>query len=87
MQSHEASIPKAALWMGGWFATMVTMAAAGRETVSQLSAFQVMEMRAMIGLVLLSPLVWAAGGFSAMKTAYPWCHIWRNAVHYAAQYA
>ncbi|MEP0940690.1 MAG: DMT family transporter [Rhizobiaceae bacterium] len=87
MQSQQASLTKAALWMAGWLAAMVTMAVAGRETVNQLSAFQVMELRAMIGLVLLSPLVFAAGGLSAMKTAHPWRHIWRNAVHYAAQYA
>lgn len=78
---------KAALWMGGWLAAMVTMAVAGRESVNQLSAFQVMELRAIIGFVLLLPLVYASGGFSAMKTQYPWRHIWRNTVHYAAQYA
>ncbi|MEP1205763.1 MAG: DMT family transporter [Rhizobiaceae bacterium] len=87
MNSHQPSLGKAALWMGGWLAAMVTMAVAGRETVSQLSAFQVMELRAIIGLVLLSPLVVASGGLSAMRTQYPWRHIWRNAVHYAAQYA
>lgn len=73
--------------MGGWLAAMVTMAIAGRETVSQLSAFQVMELRALIGFVLLMPLVLSAGGFSAMKSRHPWQHIWRNAVHYTAQYA
>ncbi len=78
---------KAALWMGGWLAAMVTMAVAGRETVNQLSAFQVMELRAIIGFILLLPLVFANGGFSAMKTRYPWRHVWRNTVHYAAQYA
>ncbi len=87
MNSYQPSMLKAALWMVGWLAAMVTMAVAGRESVSQLSAFQVMELRAIIGLVLLSPLVFASGGFSAMKTQYPWRHIWRNAVHYLAQYA
>ena len=78
---------KAALWMGGWLAAMVTMAVAGRESASQLDVFQVMELRAIIGLALLSPLVIAAGGLSAMKTKYPWRHVWRNVVHYTAQYA
>ena len=73
--------------MGGWLAAMVTMAVAGRETVNQLSAFQVMELRAIIGFILLLPLVFANGGFAAMKTRYPWRHVWRNTVHYAAQYA
>ena len=87
MHSSQASIPKAALWMVGWLAAMVTMAVAGRETVSQLSAFQVMELRAVIGLFLLLPLVLHSGGLSAMKTRHPWRHFWRNAVHYLAQYA
>lgn len=73
--------------MCGWLVAMVTMAVAGREAVSALSAFQVMELRAIIGLFLLLPLVLHSGGLSAMKTRYPWRHIWRNAVHYAAQYA
>ena len=72
MQSQEASIPKAALWMGGWLAAMVTMAVAGRETVNQLSAFQVMELRALIGLVLLSrESEWAARKLTQLKTRYP----------------
>ncbi|NKB53159.1 MAG: EamA family transporter [Rhizobiaceae bacterium] len=87
MNSHQPSMLKAALWMVGWLAAMVTMAVAGRESVNQLSAFQVMELRAIIGLVLLSPLVFAAGGLSAMKTQHPWRHIWRNSVHYVAQYS
>ena len=87
MQSQQQDLTKAALWMAGWLAAMVTMAVAGRETVSQLSAFQVMELRALIGLVLLSPLVMSNGGIAGMKTRHPWRHVWRNTVHYGAQYA
>lgn len=65
---------------------MVTMAVAGRETASRIDVFQVMELRAIIGLFLLLPLVLASGGFSTLKTAHPWRHIWRNVVHYAGQY-
>ncbi len=87
MMQQTQSHLKAAMWMSGWLAAMVTMAVAGKATVSVLSAYQVMELRAVIGLVLLSPLVISAGGFSAMKTAHPWRHVWRNAIHYLAQYA
>ncbi len=91
MQLAMTSLPrqshlKAALWMAGWLAAMVTMAIAGRETVSRLSAFQVMELRAIIGFFLLMPLVLSSGGFRAMVTSHPWKHVWRNAVHYCAQY-
>jgi drug/metabolite transporter (DMT)-like permease len=65
---------------------MVTMAVAGREAASRLSVFQVMELRAIIGFVLLLPLVITSGGFASMKTSHPWKHVWRNAVHYVAQY-
>lgn len=78
---------KAALWMAGWLVAMATMAVAGRETVSQLSAFQVMLLRSVIGFVLLQPLVFSVGGYGAMKTKHPWQHIWRNTVHYGAQFA
>lgn len=73
--------------MGGWLVAMVTMAVAGREAASQLSAFQVMELRVIIGFFLLLPLVLASGGFKAMKTQRLWHHVWRNGVHYIAQYA
>lgn len=80
------SLGRAALWMAGWLTLMVTMAVAGRETASRLSAFQVMEIRAIIGFLMLQPLIMLAGGWRAMGTAVPARHFWRNAVHYAAQY-
>lgn len=86
MTAPAPSNLKAALWMAVWLACMVTMAVAGRETASRINAFQVMELRAIIGFFMLMPLVIRAGGLAAMKSAYPWRHIWRNAVHYAAQY-
>lgn len=84
---QQGSMTKAALWMGGWLSLMVTMAVAGRETASRLDVFQVMELRAFIGFVLLQPLVMKAGGWGAMRSARPMRHLTRNVVHYAAQYA
>ena len=86
MAASQQSNIKAAFWMTGWLATMVTMAVAGREAVLVLDVFQVMELRSLFGFVMLYPLVHMAGGFSAMKTSHPWRHFWRNTVHYAAQY-
>jgi drug/metabolite transporter (DMT)-like permease len=82
----EPSLPKAALWMAGWLTLMVVIAVAGREAMRELSAFQVMELRSLIGLVMLWPLIHAAGGLRAMRTARLGQHVVRNAVHYAAQY-
>jgi drug/metabolite transporter (DMT)-like permease len=87
MSQPAPSIVKASLWMGGWLLCMTTMAVGGRETASRISAFQVLELRAFIGFVLLLPLVFFAGGFGAMKTPNIKIHIFRNSVHYAAQFA
>jgi drug/metabolite transporter (DMT)-like permease len=80
------SIPHAAAWMAGWLTLMVVIAVAGREATRELSVFQIMLMRSVLGMVLLWPLVHAAGGLSAMRTQRLPQHVARNVVHYAAQY-
>jgi drug/metabolite transporter (DMT)-like permease len=80
------SLPKAALWMAGWLAAMTVMTVAGREATRELEVFQVMEMRSVIGLAMLYPLVRASGGFRAMKSARLRHHAARNLVHYGAQF-
>jgi drug/metabolite transporter (DMT)-like permease len=72
--------------MSGWLAAMLTLLVASRETMRELSVFEVMELRSLIGLVLLYPLVRINGGFCAMATRRPLQHIGRNAVHYVGQY-
>jgi drug/metabolite transporter (DMT)-like permease len=84
--STEPSLGKAAAWMAGWLALMVVMAIAGRGATRELPVFQVMEVRSLIGLVLLAPLVRHAGGLAAMRSAHLGRHVARNVVHYAAQY-
>ena len=78
---------KAAFWMGGSIASFMTMTVAGRAIMPALDVFQVMEMRSVIGWFILLPLVFASGGFAAMRTKRPLQHIGRNVVHYAGQYA
>jgi drug/metabolite transporter (DMT)-like permease len=80
------SIPHAAAWMAGWLTLMVVIAVAGREATRELSVFQIMLMRSVLGMALLWPLVHAAGGLSAMRTQRVPQHVARNVVHYAAQY-
>ena len=55
--SSEPSPKKAAAWMSGWLTAMVVMAVAGREATKSLHVFQIMEMRSLLGLVLLYPLI------------------------------
>lgn len=73
--------------MGGSIASFLTMTVAGRAVIPALDVFQVMEMRSVIGWFILLPLVFAAGGFGAMRTKRPLQHIGRNVVHYAGQFA
>jgi len=80
-------VPRAALWMAGWLAAMTIMAVAGREATSEIAVFQIMEMRSVIGLAMLYPLVRSAGGFAAMRSARIRLHAARNVVHYGAQFA
>lgn len=87
MSVHAAaSLSRAAAWMAGWLVLMVVIAVAGREAMRELSVFQVMELRSLIGLAMLWPLVRAAGGLRAMRSARLKQHVARNLVHYAAQY-
>jgi drug/metabolite transporter (DMT)-like permease len=80
-------IIKAAFWMAGWLTCMVVMAVAGRETTHELDVFQVMVMRSMLGILMLSPLIYLNGGLRAMRTQHLPRHLARNIVHYGAQYS
>jgi drug/metabolite transporter (DMT)-like permease len=60
---------------------------AGREATRTLHVFQIMEIRALLGLLMLYPLIHLKGGFAAMRTARLGQHVARNCVHYAAQFS
>ena len=78
---------KAALWMAGSIASFLAMSVAGRATTAELNVFQVLELRSVIGFVMLLPLVYLAGGFAAMRTQRPLQHLGRNIAHYVGQFA
>ena len=73
--------------MAGWLAAMLVMAIAGRETTRELDVFQIMEMRSVIGLAMLYPLIHIGGGLGKLRTARPWQQVGRNIAHYGAQFA
>lgn len=72
--------------MAGWLTLMVVIAVAGREATRELSVFQIMLLRSVLGMAMLWPLVHAAGGLAAVRTERLPQHALRNVVHYAAQY-
>lgn len=71
--------------MAGWLALMLIVAVAGRETTRELNVFQIMELRSVLGLCILYPLIRINGGFAAMRTSRPLQHVARNLIHYTAQ--
>ena len=83
--NRTPSKPKAALWMAGWLAQTLVVAVAGREALREVNLFQLMELRTLIGFVLLYPLIRSNGGIASMKTSRLPQHVGRNLVHYGAQ--
>ena len=71
--------------MAGWLALMLIVTVAGREATRAVNVFQLMSVRAVVGLVFLYPLIHFNGGFSAVKTDRLHLHIMRNLLHYTAQ--
>lgn len=84
MATNQSNL-KAAAWMAGALACLLTMTVAGREAMRSLNVFQIMELRSLIGLVLLYPLVRSNGGLRAMRTSNLPKHIGRNMAHYGGQ--
>lgn len=84
--TRQPSNLKAALWMAGWLALMLAMMIAARESAREINTFQLMEIRSLMGIVMLWPLVHFAGGLRAMRTSRMPLHIARNTVHYAGQF-
>jgi drug/metabolite transporter (DMT)-like permease len=75
----------AALWMAGWLILMLVVAVAGREGLREMNVFQLMEVRSILGFVMLYPLIRANGGFAIVKTARLHQHVARNLIHYGSQ--
>jgi drug/metabolite transporter (DMT)-like permease len=71
--------------MAGWLAMLLIVAVAGREATRELNVFEIMELRSVLGFLMLYPLVHRNGGLATMKTSRPLQHIGRNLVHYAGQ--
>src|SRR5271169_5097704 len=85
LMDRTPSKAKAALWMAGWLSLMLVVVVAGREASRELNVFQILELRAGLGLLMLYPLIHLSGGFATLKTWRPFAHVARNLIHYAAQ--
>jgi drug/metabolite transporter (DMT)-like permease len=77
---------KAALWMAGFLSLMLLMAISGREAARELGIFQIMELRSTLGVLMLCPVIYFAGGLTVLRTSRLPLHAARALLHYAGQY-
>lgn len=85
--SHPTRAPvvTAVLWMVGALFSFMMMGIGGRELSAELNTFQILFFRSVIGLGVVSLLLYFSG-WQQVKTAVLSRHIWRNLAHYGGQY-
>jgi len=71
--------------MSGALLSFVAMALGGRETAAELSTFQILFFRSVVGLVLIVILL-TRSGWGQIKTPPFGLHLMRNLAHFAGQY-
>jgi drug/metabolite transporter (DMT)-like permease len=77
---------RAALWMCGALVSFPAMAVAGRQLSAELTTFQILFFRSLIGLFIIAALV-QRSGWAQLKTHVFSTHLKRNVFHFAGQYA
>jgi S-adenosylmethionine uptake transporter len=75
----------AAFWMSGTLASFSSMAVAARELSADMSTFEILFFRSLVGLLLLLPIV-ARNRGAGMRSHRIGLQVGRNCVHFAAQY-
>lgn len=76
---------RAALWMIGTLASFTAMALSVRELSSTMSTFQLLFFRSVVGLVVISFLIWQSG-WGQIKSKQLGLQIFRNIIHYGGQF-
>lgn len=76
---------KAALWMVGTVFSFALMGVCGRELSSELSTFQILFWRGLLGGIAILPLLYYQG-WGHVRTKRASAHIWRNLFNFAGQY-
>jgi len=83
--TSRAPILIAAFWMVGAFVSFLSMAVAGRELSSEITTFQVLFWRGLVGLGIVLILL-QINGWHLAKTGKIRVHAARNIVHFGAQF-
>ncbi len=76
---------KASLWMVGALASFTTMAICGRELAGELSTFQILFWRSIVGLVMITSLL-TYFGWGQIRTSSLRIHALRNIAHFGGQF-
>ncbi len=77
---------RAAFWMAGALVSFSTMAVGGRELAAELSTFQILFFRSLIGLPLVLLVVLRYGGTAQLRTQRLPLHLVRNVAHFGGQF-
>jgi drug/metabolite transporter (DMT)-like permease len=78
-------VARAALWMSGALASFMAMAVAGRELAAELSTFQILFFRSVVGLAAVAILL-QRSGWTQVRTRVFRTHLVRNIAHFGGQY-
>jgi len=81
----RAPIVRAALWMVGAICSFMAMAISGRELSTELTTFQILFFRSLVGIVVLLVLL-RQTGWGQLRTKKFATHLIRNVAHYGGQY-
>ncbi len=79
------SVLQATVWMAGALFSFMAMAISGRELSGELTTYQILFFRSLIGVLLISFLV-ARSGWAQIKTDRLKGHLLRNCAHFGGQY-
>lgn len=77
---------RAFLWMTGALVSFCLMAIGGRELAGGINTFQILLSRSVIGLVVVSALIWRTGKPELFRTQRLPLQVGRNLFHFVGQY-
>ena len=78
-------IAGAALWMTGALLSFAAKAISGRELSDTMSTFEILSLRSAVSLVIVAALL-PRFGLGAIRTWHLGMHLFRNIIHFSAQF-
>lgn len=80
-----ADVAGAATWMAGSIASFSLMAVGGRELAAELTTFDIMAWRSILGLAVVSAALLVLGRAAEVRRRHLGLHLARNLAHFAGQ--